>query len=86
MINQSVVFVPIVVLKTEVTKAEVMTKDDSSPDGWRIGIHFGRDSIEISHTRKEMPLGTPPLSLSLFLPSSFFLLHACKQERVEEED
>lgn len=56
MINQSVIFIPIIILKTEITKSHVMTKDDTSPDGWKIRIVIEPDTVTITHSRRELPL------------------------------
>eukprot|EP01087_Luapelamoeba_hula_P018470 TRINITY_DN5950_c0_g1_i2.p1 TRINITY_DN5950_c0_g1~~TRINITY_DN5950_c0_g1_i2.p1 ORF type:complete len:446 (+),score=51.80 TRINITY_DN5950_c0_g1_i2:182-1519(+) len=55
MIHQSVIFVPIIILKTTVTK-DLITRDDNSPEGWRIPVTFNQDSITICHIRRELPL------------------------------
>lgn len=58
MITQNVIFIPIIVLKTELTKTDLMTKDDTSPDGWRVHVTFTKDNVLVQHIRKELPLGT----------------------------
>jgi hypothetical protein len=105
MINQSVIFIPIIILKTEITKSHVMTKvpsithftqlnaafyqsghdrnmlpavphvssrdaqDDTSPDGWKIRIVIEPDTVTITHSRRELPLGTYHPTTTSLMPA-----------------
>ncbi|KAL6041985.1 hypothetical protein QOT17_024674 [Balamuthia mandrillaris] len=59
-IHQSIIFIAVYEIKARVTGTELMTRDVSTAEGWRISIHISQDSVTVTHYRREQALATAP--------------------------
>jgi hypothetical protein len=63
-IHQGVILTTAFEIKHKVTKS-ILTKDVRTKDGWRVHVHLAPNGAVVTHTRREMSIGTCDLLLFL---------------------
>jgi len=80
MVNQNILFVGCYELKTKVTM-NVFTKDVRGPEGWKILISGTKDTISVSHFKREESLATVPPTEKFWFE---WRLHAIFDKEMED--